>query len=124
MMSHTEFSRQNSKDLMSLSEAEQFNKICVLLVEKDTIEALRVANSTLKSKKYFQVLLEKGLESANASEIEIWLKYLIPRLGLRYVINVLSQRVSQEPQQVKKAAYWIQKFLKNSNDKELNLFKN
>lgn len=121
MTSRTEFGRQNSQDLMSLSEEEQFNEVCVLL-EKDTVEALRVANSTLRSKKYFQDLLNRGLDSANASEIEIWLKYLIPRLGLRYVINVLSERVVQQPQQVRKASYWLQKFLRNS--KELSLFKN
>lgn len=122
MMSQAEFGRQNSQDLMSLSEEERFNRVCVLL-EKDTVEALRIANSTLTSKKYFRDLLERGLESANASEIEIWLKYLIPRLGIRYIINVLSERVAQQPQQVRKASYWLQKFLKKSNDKELSLFK-
>jgi hypothetical protein len=122
MISHTEFDRKNSQDLMSLSEEEQFNRICALL-EKDTVEALRVANSTLKSKKSFQDLLEKGLGSANASEIEIWLKYLIPRLGVRYIINILSDKVAEQPQHVKKASYWLKKFLKDSNEKELNLFK-
>lgn len=121
MTSRADFGRQNSQDLISLSEEEQFNEVCVLL-EKDTVEALRIANSTLRSKKYFQDLLNRGLDSANASDIEIWLKYLIPRLGLRYVINVLSERVVQQPQQVQKASYWLQKFLKNS--KELSLFKN
>ncbi|MDX2273041.1 MAG: hypothetical protein NW237_13985 [Cyanobacteriota bacterium] len=121
MMSHAEFDRQNSQVLINPSEEEQFNEICALL-EKDTVEALRVANSTLRSKKYFQDLLERGLESANASEIEIWLKYLIPRLGIRYVINVLSEKVTQQPQQVRKASYWLQKFLNNSNNKELSLF--
>jgi hypothetical protein len=53
------------------SEAQQFERVCVLL-EKDIVEALRVANSTLKSKKYFQALLERGLEVADASEIEVW----------------------------------------------------
>jgi hypothetical protein len=123
MISHAEFDRQNSQDLIDLSEEEQFNGICALL-EKDTVEALRVANSTLKSKKYFQNLLERGLESANASEIEIWLKYLIPRLGIKYVTNVLLGKVAEQPEQVKKALYWLQKFLNNSSEKELNLFKN
>lgn len=122
MISRAELGRQNSQKLMSLSEEEQFNKICALL-EKDAVDALRVANSTLRSKKYFQDLLERGLESANASDIEIWLKYLIPRLGVRYIISVLSDRVAQKPQQVEKASYWLQKFLKDSNNKELSLFK-
>jgi len=105
------------------SEAQQFERVCVLL-EKDIVEALRVANSTLKSKKYFQDLLERGLEGADASEIEIWLKCIVPRLGMRYVINVLESKLIRQPQQVKKAMYWLPKFLNRANDKEVNLFKN
>jgi hypothetical protein len=105
------------------SEVQQFERVCVLL-EKDIVEALRLANSTLKSKKYFQDLLERGLEVADASEIEVWLRYLIPRLGIRYVINVLESKLIEQPQQLKKAMYWLPKFLNRENKKELNLFRN
>jgi hypothetical protein len=105
------------------SKVQQFERVCVLL-EKDIVEALRVANSTLKSKKYFQDLLERGLEVADASEIEVWLRYLVPRLGMRYVINVLEGKLSERSQQVKKAMYWLPKFLNRANDKEVNLFRN
>ena len=106
------------------SEALQFDRVCVLL-ENDIIEALRVANSTLKSKKYFQNLLERGLEVADAaSEIEVWLRDLVPRLGMRYVINVLEGKLIERSQQVKKAMYWLPKFLNRANDKEVNLFRN
>lgn len=104
-------------------EVQQFECVCLLL-EKDIIEALRVANSTLKSKRYFQDLLERALEVADASEIEVWLRYLVPRLGMRYVINVLDGRLIERSQQVKKAMYWLPKFLNRTNDKEVNLFKN
>ena len=113
---------RNSQPLASLSEEQQFERVCVLL-EKDIVEALKVANSTLKSKKYFQDLLERGLEVADASEIEVWLRYLVPRLGMRYVINVLEGKLIEQPQQVKKAMYWLPKFLNWTNEKELNLFK-
>ena len=105
------------------SEAQQFELVCVLL-EKDIVEALRLANSTLKSKKYFQDLLERGLEVADASEIEVWLRYLVPRLGMRYVINVLEGKLIERSQQVKKAMYWLPKFLNRTNEKELILFRN
>ena len=114
---------RNPQFLVRLSEEQQFERVCVLL-EKDIVEALRVANSTLKSKKYFQDLLERGLEVADASEIEIWLKYLVPRLGMRYVINVLEGKLIEKPQQVKKAMYWLPKFLNRANDKEVSLFVN
>ena len=115
-------SNRNPQFLTRLSEEQQFDRVCVLL-EKDFVGALRLANSTLKSKKYFQDLLERGLEVADASEIEVWLRYLMPRLGMRYVINVLEGKLIEQPQQVKKAMYWLPKFLNWTNDKELNLFK-
>ena len=115
--------KNNSSVLMNLSEEEQFQKVCALL-EKDVIEALKLANSTLRSKKYFQDLLGRGLEVADASEIEIWLKYLVPRLGMRYVINVLEGKLIEQPQKVNKAMYWLPKFLNRTNEREMNLFKN
>lgn len=123
MTSSINLHNHNSQALMSLLEEQQFDRVCMLL-EKDIIEALRVANSTLKSKEYFQALLERGLEVADASEIEVWLRYLVPRLGMRYVINVLEGKLIEQPQQVKKAMYWLPKFLNRANDKEVNLFKN
>ncbi len=123
MASSINLHNHNSQALMSLSEEQQFDRVCMLL-EKDIVEALRVANSTLKSKKYFQDLLERGLEVADASEIEVWLRYLVPRLGMRYVINVLEGKLIERSQQVKKAMYWLPKFLNRANDKEVNLFGN
>ncbi|OYQ66178.1 hypothetical protein B9G53_04970 [Pseudanabaena sp. SR411] len=114
---------RNPQFLTSLSEEQQFDRVCVLL-EEDIVEALRIANSTLKSKKYFQDLLERGLEVADASEIEVWLRYLVPRLGMRYVINVLEGKLIEKPQQVKKAMYWLPKFLNMANEKELISFRN
>jgi hypothetical protein len=123
MISRSESTGQNLQDLTDVSEEERFNRVCALL-ERDVVEALRVANSTLRSKKYFQNLLERGLATANASEVEIWLKYLIPRLGFRYVINVLEKKVVEQPQQVKNASYWLPKFVKSTNGKEVELLKN
>ncbi|MDJ0734192.1 MAG: hypothetical protein QNJ47_08950 [Nostocaceae cyanobacterium] len=123
MITPSESTSQNPQDLMNVSEQEQFKKICTLL-KQDFVEALKIANSTLRSKKYFQNLLEKGLETANASEIEIWLKYLIPRLGVRYVITILENKIPHHPQQVRNASYWLPKFVKSTSEKELNLLKN
>jgi hypothetical protein len=120
MIGLTKFSQQSFHDLMILSEEERFDEICVLL-ERDVAGALKLAGNALQSKKYFHCLLEKGLESADASEIETWLSYLVPRLGVRYVINVLSGKVLEQPQQVWKSIYWLEKLV--INEKELKLFK-
>jgi len=115
--------KNNSLVLMNLSEEEQFHQVYALL-EKDIVEALKLANSTLRGKKYFQDLLERGLEVADASEIEVWLKYLVPRLGMRYVINILGGKLIEQPQRVNKAMYWLPKFLNRTNEREMNLFRN
>jgi hypothetical protein len=120
MIGLTQFSQQKSQDLMILSEEERFQEICVLL-EQDVAGTLKLAINVLQSKKYFHCLLEKGLESSDASAIETWLSYLVPRLGIRYVINILSGKVSEQPQQVEKTVYWLEKFL--SNEKDFDLFK-
>lgn len=112
----------NPQRFSPLSEEQQFNEVCILL-QQNVVAALKLANSKLKTKKYFENLLEKGLESANASEIEIWLKYLVPCLGFRYVVNVLDKKVESQSEQVKKALYWLPKFLQNNNKKEVRLFK-
>jgi hypothetical protein len=122
-MSQAEPYSKNSQDSIDLSEDSQFEHVCILL-EKDIVEGLRVAKSTLRNKKHFGDLLERGLETANASEMEIWLKYLIPPLGIRYVINVLDREVVRQPQQVEKAIYWLKSLLKTSSKIELQLFKN
>jgi hypothetical protein len=112
--------QQNSQCLMILPEEERFQEICVLL-ERDVVGALKLAGNVLQSKKYFHCLLEKSLESADASEIETWLSYLVPRLGVRYVINFLSGKIIEQPQHVWKAIYWLEKSV--VNEKELKLFK-
>jgi hypothetical protein len=43
---------------------------------------------------------------------------------MRYVINVLEGKLIEKPQQVKKAMYWLPKFLNRANEKDVNLFRN
>ncbi|MBE9202030.1 MULTISPECIES: hypothetical protein [unclassified Nodularia (in: cyanobacteria)] len=109
--------------LMSLPESDQFDEINSL-VDRDSVIGLKLANAVLKNKNYFEVLLERGLEKANASEIELWLKYLLPRIGFRRVIAILSNKLSQQPQQVAKASYWLPKFLPKGNEQAARLLKN
>lgn len=117
----------NPQRFSPLSEEQQFNEVCILL-QQNIVAALKLANLNLKDKKYFQNLLEKGLEDANASEIEIWLKYLVPRLGVRYVIHILEKKlelqVELQRKQVQTASYWLPKFLKKDSLRERQLLKN
>lgn len=108
--------------LMNLPKEAQFNEINTIL-DQDSRIGLKLANAILRNKKYFEVLLEQGLEKADASEIELWLKYLIPRLGFRRVMAILSNKLSEQPQQVAKASYWLPKFLPKGNEQATILLK-
>jgi hypothetical protein len=118
MMNLTNSNHQKNQDLIVFSEEEQFQRIFVLL-KQDVPSALKLARKKLRSKKYFHCLLEEGLESADASEIETWLSYLVPCLGVRTVVNVLEGQIHEKPWQVEKTIYWLEKFV--NNEKELNL---
>lgn len=111
------------RKLMNLPESDQFDEINTLL-NRDCIIGLKLANAVLNNKKYFELLLEQGLEKANASEIELWLQYLIPRIGFRRVIAILSNKLLEQPQQVAKAAYWLPKFLPKGNEQAAKMLKN
>ncbi len=56
--------------------------------------------------------------------IELWLKYLIARLGFKKVIAILSNKLSDHPQEVEKAIYWLPKFLPRDNAKASILLNN
>jgi len=95
--------------LINFPEEDRFNEINAIL-DRNVVVGLKLVN-LLKNRKYFSLLLERGLEKANASEIEIWLKYLVPHIGFRRVIAILSSKLSEQPDAVDKALYWLPKFL-------------
>jgi hypothetical protein len=95
--------------LINFPEEDRFNEINAIL-DRNVVVGLKLVN-LLKNRKYFNLLLERGLEKANASEIEIWLKYLVPHIGFRRVIAILSSKLSEQPDAVDKALYWLPKFL-------------
>jgi len=95
--------------LINVPEEDRFNEINAIL-DRNVVVGLKLVN-LLKNRKYFNLLLERGLEKANASEIEIWLKYLVPHIGFRRVIAILSSKLSEQPDAVDKALYWLPKFL-------------
>lgn len=116
---HEESDPQNPRELQERAEEARFQEVRALL-EKDIVKALKIANSSLTNQKYFRELLETGLATADASTIEVWLKFLVPRLGIRYILQVLDNRITQNFEQVEKALYWLPKFLNFANQKEID----
>ena len=104
--------------LKTLPEETRWQKL-ELLVKEDPITALQLANAVLREKKCFELLLEQGLEKANASDIELWLKAVIPRLGFRRTVAILTNKLAEQPEGVAKALYWLPKFLPTESESAL-----
>lgn len=98
--------RKLARRLRQLPEEDRFTFIQDLL-NKDYVVGLALASTCLRDKSYFKAILEHGLKPANASHIELWLKCVIPRLGFRKVLHLVTEKLSTEPKGVERAAYWL-----------------
>lgn len=99
-------------------EEERYGLVCVAL-DHNTAMGLALANRFLRRRAHFEYVLERGLRTADASQIQWWLACVLPRLGLRRVLRLLEKALSTYPREVDKAAYWIPRLAyKLSTDEE------
>jgi hypothetical protein len=77
--------------------------------EGTTSVGLRVANRVLRDRAQFEALLRDGLNPhvANASTIRDWLKETMSRLGAKPVIEIVGERMKDDPDAVARALYWL-----------------
>ncbi len=105
-----------ARRLKKYSEEDRFEFIKTAL-SYDVIGALKLANSCLRRRAYFAEIFEQGLQEADASSILWWLQCVVPRLGMKRILNILNDKLETEPNQVRKAIYWLPKFLKPGDTK-------
>lgn len=98
--------RELARRIRELPEEDRFTFIRTL-IDKDLVVGLLLARSCLRNTKYFETLLDQGLQTADASFIKLWLTCVIPPLGFRRVLRLVTDKLSTEPQGVEKAAYWL-----------------
>ena len=68
---------------------------------------LLLARNCLRDRNYFETILDQGVKTADASFIKLWLQCVIPPLGFRRVVRLVTGKLATEPQGVEKAAYWL-----------------
>jgi hypothetical protein len=95
-----------ARALRELPEAERFEFIQRLMPHAPVI-ALHMAASCLRDKKYFEELLDAGLDQGDASSIALWLKCVTPKLGAGKVLSILRNNLEVRPDAVGKALYWL-----------------
>jgi hypothetical protein len=81
--------------------------------------ALELARKCLSETKSFEVLLELGLQTANASSIQDWLKCVLHPLGARRLVHDLARRLSDYPKAVASARYWLSGLLSQEDRERL-----
>ena len=102
--------RKLAQELRALSEETSFRYIQDVL-GKDYVVGLKLANACLRKKGYFEAILGQGLEMARVTDIKLWLKCVIPRLGFRRVVSLVSKRLETNTEAVNKALYELCRLL-------------
>ena len=115
----TKRERQVANQLRSLGEEARYPYILQAL-QRDVVVGLRLANACLREKKYFEDIFLQGLQTADASEIQFWLKAVVSRLGFRRVVALLLETQKESPRTVEKALYWLPQYLPQNDSEALN----
>lgn len=68
---------------------------------------IELARRCLSAKHCFRELLEKGLDNPDASGIKMYLEVANTKLGARYVLHTLRERLDTEPATVEMALYHL-----------------
>lgn len=105
------------RKLGRMSEPERF-EIIKQVLSRNAYIGLVLANRTLRDRRHFEQILERGLLVADASEIRYWLLCVIPRLGFRRVVSRLARAMGDNPSGVDKALYMMQFLLPEGNPRD------
>jgi hypothetical protein len=105
--------RELAHTLRTLPEPERFEFLNELLVFHSTV-ALLLARRCLKSKEYFQVLLDRALRECHAGNIRPWFACVVPKLGMRRVIHSVKAHAADSPNGFEAAKYWLPMFAKDA----------
>lgn len=108
--------RELLRTLRSMSEDERLRFIQEWMLHRPSL-ALLFAHKCLQRRQSFYWIIEFGLDHANASSIESYLRCAVPRLGFRRTAAYLSKQLPLNPKAVGKALYWLPRFLNKSDER-------
>lgn len=69
--------------------------------------ALEGAKRCVEDKERVSRLLEWGLDHANENSVRWFIELAVERLGIRYVLRALGERIDSDPTSVEKALHWL-----------------
>lgn len=103
-----------ARELRQLPEEVRFSVI-EEFIQFNLLMGLKLAYVCLQNPKYFRQMLDMALDTADASSIQHWLDCVVPKLGFRRVMYVLSKKIKAQPTQVDHALYFMGKFLSSED---------
>jgi len=69
--------------------------------------ALDGAKRCVEDKERFRLLLDWGLDHADAGSVRWFIEFAVEQLGIRYVLRTLVARIDSNLDSVDKALYWL-----------------
>ena len=108
--------RELARTLRSMSEDERLRFIQQWILHRPSLTLL-FAHKCLQRRDSFYWVIQFGLDHANASSIESYLRCAVPRLGFRRTVAYLSKQLPLNPKAVGKALYWLPRFLSKSDER-------
>lgn len=114
--------RELTKQLRSLPEEERYAFIVEMLDVQLSV-ALELANKCLRRRDLLIRLLETGIARVkDLSTIKYWLDELIPRLGVRRVIQILREQLDEHPFGVGSSFYFVLSHVNRSDQESMDAF--
>ncbi len=107
-----------ARKLRQLPEEVRFAAIQEF-IQFNLFMGLNLAYTCLSTPKYFRRMLDQALDTADASSMQYWLECVVPKLGYRRVMYVLSRKIDAQPVSVDNALYFMGKFLPPADNNAL-----
>jgi hypothetical protein len=85
---------QFARDLRALPECER-HRVLASLLAHDPVVALTLANRCCRQRPVFEAMLRRCLEEGDLSAPRIYLKYIVPRLGVRRVVGLVRRTMNE-----------------------------
>ncbi len=115
--------RELARHLRMLPDDERFAFV-LEMVDVDLLVALRLANASLQEREQLQRLLEHGLTRVkDLSMIDLWLRAVVPRLGIGRVLAILREHLESQAFAVGSALYFLRGYVKKEDSLAVSAFR-
>ena len=116
----TQVEKDIAKKLRQLDETDAFQFVLDMLDVNEFV-ALELAQKCLRTKDYFVRLLRLALERGTACSMEIWLRCVVARLGVRKVLDELTHLVDSQTVGISKMLFFLPRYVDENDSKSTEI---